>query len=205
MLIDKSVSQFLDATASNDPVPGGGSIAASSGATAAALVEMVANLTIGKKKYEDVNDEMKEISKKANNLRQQLLKYIDIDSEAFNRVMNAYKLPKDTEEQKIVRKMTIQNAMKYAASVPLEVAKKSYDIMELSMRVVESGNKNAVTDGAVSAMMARTAVLSAIYNVKINLSSIKDNIYVEKVDSEVSWLEMNVNSKEKEILGKVEL
>ncbi|QUH30824.1 cyclodeaminase/cyclohydrolase family protein [Vallitalea guaymasensis] len=205
MLIDKSVSQFLDATASNDPVPGGGSIAASSGATAAALVEMVANLTIGKKKYEDVNDEMKEISKKANDLRQQLLKYIDIDSEAFNRVMNAYKLPKDTEEQKIVRKMTIQNAMKYAASVPLEVAKKSYDIMELSMRVVESGNKNAVTDGAVSAMMARTAVLSAIYNVKINLSSIKDNIYVEKVDSEVSWLEMNVNSKEKEILGKVEL
>lgn len=205
MLIDKSVSQFLDATASNDPVPGGGSIAASSGATAAALVEMVANLTIGKKKYEDVNDEMKEISKKANDLRQQLLKYIDIDSEAFNRVMNAYKLPKDTEEQKIVRKMTIQNAMKYAASVPLEVAKKSYDIMELSMGVVESGNKNAVTDGAVSAMMARTAVLSAIYNVKINLSSIKDNIYVEKVDSEVSWLEMNVNSKEKEILGKVEL
>ena len=205
MLIDKSVSQFLDATASNDPVPGGGSIAASSGATAAALVEMVANLTIGKKKYENVNDEMKEISKKANDLRQQLLKYIDIDSEAFNRVMNAYKLPKDTEEQKIVRKMTIQNAMKYAASVPLEVAKKSYDIMELSMRVVESGNKNAVTDGAVSAMMARTAVLSAIYNVKINLSSIKDNIYVEKVDSEVSWLEMNVNSKEKEILGKVEL
>ncbi|WP_304943460.1 cyclodeaminase/cyclohydrolase family protein [Vallitalea guaymasensis] len=205
MLIDKSVSQFLDATASNDPVPGGGSIAASSGATAAALVEMVANLTIGKKKYEDVNDEMKEISKKANDLRQQLLKYIDIDSEAFNRVMNAYKLPKDTEEQKIVRKMTIQNAMKYAASVPLEVAKKSYDIMELSMRVVESGNKNAVTDGAVSAMMARTAVLSAIYNVKINLSSIKDNIYVEKVDSEVSWLEMNVNSKEKEILGKIEL
>ncbi|WP_273319990.1 cyclodeaminase/cyclohydrolase family protein [Vallitalea guaymasensis] len=205
MLIDKSVSQFLDATASNDPVPGGGSIAASSGATAAALVEMVANLTIGKKKYEDVNDEMKEISKKANDLRQQLLKYIDIDSEAFNRVMNAYKLPKDTEEQKIVRKMTIQNAMKYAASVPLEVAKKSYDIMELSMRVVESGNKNAVTDGAVSAMMARTAVLSAIYNVKINLSSIKDNIYVEKVDSEVSWLEMNVNSKEKEILGKVGL
>lgn len=205
MLIDKSVSQFLDATASNDPVPGGGSIAASSGATAAALVEMVANLTIGKKKYEDVNDEMKEISKKANDLRQQLLKYIDIDSEAFNRVMNAYKLPKDTEEQKIVRKMTIQNAMKYAASVPLEVAKKSYDIMELSMRVVENGNKNAVTDGAVSAMMARTAVLSAIYNVKINLSSIKDNIYVEKVDSEVSWLEMNVNSKEKEILGKIEL
>ncbi|GMQ61035.1 cyclodeaminase/cyclohydrolase family protein [Vallitalea maricola] len=205
MLIDKSVSQFLDATASNDPVPGGGSIAASSGATAAALVEMVANLTIGKKKYEDVNDEMKEISKKANDLRQQLLKYIDIDSEAFNRVMNAYKLPKDTEEQKIVRKMTIQNAMKYAASVPLEVAKKSYDIMELSMRVVESGNRNAVTDGAVSAMMARTAVLSAIYNVKINLSSIKDNIYVEKVDSEVSWLEMNATNKEKEILGKIEL
>ncbi|MCT4687274.1 cyclodeaminase/cyclohydrolase family protein [Vallitalea sp.] len=205
MLIDKSVSQFLDATASNDPVPGGGSIAANSGATAAALVEMVANLTIGKKKYEDVNDEMKDISKKANALRQQLLKYVDIDSEAFNRVMNAYKLPKDTEEQKIVRKMTIQNAMKYAASVPLEVAKKSYDIMELSMRVVESGNKNAVTDGAVSVMMARTAVLSALYNVKINLLSIKDNIYVEKIDREVSWLKINVINKEKEILGKIEL
>ncbi|GMQ60424.1 cyclodeaminase/cyclohydrolase family protein [Vallitalea sediminicola] len=205
MLIDKSVSQFLDATASNDPVPGGGSIAASSGATAAALVEMVANLTIGKKKYENVNEEMKDIAKKANDLRQQLLRYIDIDSEAFNRVMNAYKLPKETEEQKVVRKMTIQNAMKYAASVPLEVAKKSYDVMELSMKVVENGNKNAITDGAVSAMMARTAILSAIYNVRINLLSIKDNIYVEKVDTEVNQLEMNATNKEKEILSRIEL
>lgn len=205
MLIDKNLVEFLDVTASNNPVPGGGSIAANSGATAAALVEMVANLTIGKKNYEDVTDEMKDISKKAHDLRQQLIKYVDIDSEAFNKVMNAYKLPKDTEEHKIVRKMTIQNAMKYAASVPLEVAKKSYMVIELSEKVVEKGNKNAVTDGAVSAMMARTAVLSAIYNVRINLASIKDNAYVEKIDSEISKIQSGTVNLEKQILSKVEL
>ncbi|GKX29249.1 sugar ABC transporter substrate-binding protein [Vallitalea longa] len=205
MLVDKSLGEFLDATASNNPVPGGGSIAASSGATAAALVEMVANLTIGKKNYEDVMDEMTDISKKAHDLREQLLKYVDIDSEAFNKVMNAYRLPKDTEEQKVVRKMTIQNAMKYAASVPLEVAKKSFSIIQLSEKVVEKGNKNAVTDGAVSAMMARTAVLSAIYNVRINLSSIKDNAYVEKIDNEVNKIQSNTIDLEKQILDKVKL
>lgn len=205
MLIDKSVVEFLEETASKNPVPGGGSIAANSGATAAALVEMVANLTVGKKNYEGVHDEMMDIAGKAHDLRQDLLKYVDIDSEAFNKVMNAFKLPKETEEEKMMRKMTIQNAMKYAASVPLEVAKKSYDIMALSKRVVESGNKNAVTDGAVSAMMARTAVLSALYNVKINLSSIKDNAYVEKVGKEVEELEVNVTNVEKDILNRVEL
>jgi formiminotetrahydrofolate cyclodeaminase len=205
MLIDNSVAQFLDATASKNPVPGGGSIAANSGATAAALVEMVANLTIGKKKYEDVEYEMKDISKKANDIRHRLLEYIDIDSDAFNKVLDAYRLPKDTEEQKIARKMTIQSVLKYAASVPMEVAKKSYDIMELSMKVVEEGNKNAITDGAVSAMMARTAVLSAIYNVKINLLSIEDNTYVEKVKKEITGLELNAVNKEKEILDKVGL
>lgn len=205
MLIDKSLVEFLDVTASNDPVPGGGSIAANSGATAAALVEMVANLTIGKEKYIDVLDEMKDIKDEAHKLRKQLIEYVDTDSQAFNKVMNAYKLPKDTDDQKMKRKMTIQNAMKYAASVPLEVAKKSYKVIELSEKVVDKGNKNAITDAAVSAMLARTAVLSAIYNVKINLTSIKDNIYVEKINKEIEIIQMNIDKKEKEILDKVNL
>ena len=170
MLIDHTLVEFLDATASSEPVPGGGSIAAQSGATAAALLEMVANLTMGRKTYEDVSDEMKQIVDKAAQLRSELTKAIDYDADAYNSVMLAYKLPKETEEDKELRKAQIQVSLKLAVAVPLEAARKSYEILHLSKDIVMKGNKNAVTDGLVAAMMARTSILSAIYNVKINLA-----------------------------------
>ena len=200
-----SVVDFTRKTASNDPVPGGGSIAALSGALSAALAEMVSSLTEGSKKYEEVKDEMSVIKEKAYLLSQSLLDDIEKDSDAFTQVMNAYKLPKETDDQKKQRSASIQNALKLAAEVPMSVAIKSYDIMDLSKAVVTKGNQNAVTDGMVSAMMARTAVLSALLNVKINLSSIKDEGYVADMNKKVKELEKNTVEKEKEILLSVKL
>lgn len=195
-LIEKSVAGFLEETASLNPVPGGGSIAAHSGATAAALVEMVARLTLGKKAYDLVQEEMTEIAQVASELRNQLLDYVDKDANAYDQVFQAYKLPKNTEEEKTLRVSTIQEALKYAALIPMEVARKSFEVLLLSEKVVDKGNKNAITDGLVSAMMARTAILSAIYNVQINLGSILDPEFVEKFGIESTKLVTAAEEKE---------
>ncbi|MBM7614205.1 cyclodeaminase/cyclohydrolase family protein [Alkaliphilus hydrothermalis] len=205
MLASVGLNEFLNKTASSDPVPGGGSAAALSGATAAALTEMVAKLTVGKKKYVEVEEEMKAIAEKAASLREKLMKDIDRDADSFNEVMGAFKLPKETDEEKATRSKSIQEATKKAAEVPLEVAKDAFGMMEMIEAVVVKGNASAVTDGAVAAMMARTAVLSAIYNVKINLSSIKDEAFVADLTQQVKQLEEAAVAKEQVILGKVML
>lgn len=205
MLVNKNIVDFVATTASNEPVPGGGSIAALAGALAAALAEMVANLTIGKKKYLEVDSEMKGIVEALEVKRQELVELIDKDASSFDEVMKAFKLPKETDEDKTIRSKAIQDGTKYAASVPLQTAKISYSIMEYSKIVVEKGNKNAVTDGAVSAMMARTAVLSALMNVKINLCSIKDEKFVADMTKEVVELEKAAILFETEILALVKL
>lgn len=205
MLINKTVKEFVEATASSAPVPGGGSVAALGASIAAALGEMVANLTIGKKKYVEVEEEMKVISEKMGSCRQALLEYIDKDAQSFDEVMKAYGMPKDTDEEKAARSAAIQESMKDAAAVPLAVAKSTFDLMEPIKAVVLKGNSNAVTDGAVAAMMARTAVLGALYNVKINLSSINDVDFVNKVTADVVRLETEVVKIEQEILAAVKL
>ncbi|HCX03270.1 MAG TPA: methenyltetrahydrofolate cyclohydrolase [Clostridiales bacterium] len=199
---NKTLEEFSKETASSEPVPGGGSIAAYSGALAAALSEMVANLTVGKKNYEDVEEEMKLIVEKADMIRKNMLVNIEKDCEAFDKVMEGFKMPKNTEEEKENRKKTIQEGLITAAEVPLEIAKEAFEIMPIAEIVVEKGNKNAVTDGLVSAMLARTAVLSALLNVKINLASIKDEKYVKKTGEIVKNLEKMAVEKEKEILDK---
>lgn len=205
MLADKTLKKFLEETASNSPVPGGGSVAALSAGLAAALTEMVANLTIGKKGYEGLEEEMESIVKEVSGYRQRFIEDIDRDSDSFNEVMEAFKLPKGTEEEKEIRKNSIETAMKNAALVPLDVAKRALNIMSFAEKVIEKGNKNAVTDGAVAAMMARTAVLSALYNVKINLGSIKDAEFVERVGKEVEQIEEKAWKVEKDLLEKVRL
>ena len=204
-LADLRLKEFLVKTASNSPVPGGGSIAALSAAIAASLSEMVANLTIGKRGFEAIEEEMREIAKNAVRYRKKLVKDIDRDSNAFNDVMAAFKLPNDTEQEQYKRKRAIQEALKNASLVPLDVAKDAFKIIELAEKVVKQGNKNAVTDAAVAAMMARTAVLSALYNVKINLSSIKDMDFVEKVSNEVKDMESEIGDREREILSNVSI
>jgi formiminotetrahydrofolate cyclodeaminase len=194
-----TIPEFLKQTASNTPVPGGGSVAALSAAVAASLVEMVAHLTIGKKGLEAAVDEMKAIVSMASGYRETILNDIDRDSDAFNQVMAAFRLPKKTEEEVKERHLAIQERLKTAALVPLSVAQKAFKIMKMAGTVVIKGNQNAVTDGVVAAMMARTAVLSALYNVKINLTSIEDNAFVKEVDQKVKKLETETELKENEI------
>ncbi len=205
MLTDLTLTEFLEKTASNSPVPGGGSIAALSAAIAASLSEMVAHLTIGKKGYEALEEEMQEIAKDAFQYRERLIRYIDKDSNAYNDVMAAFKLPKGTEQERNNREGAIQEALINATLVPLDVARDAFKIIELAGKVVKQGNKNAVTDAAVAVMMARTAALSALYNVKINLASIKDTNFVEEIREEIKHMESEIVNREREILSDVSI
>lgn len=203
MLVNLSVKDFLAKTAGNDPVPGGGSIAALNAAIASALTEMVANLTIGKKKYEDKEELMRKIVAITENYRASFMKDIDADSEAYNNVFAAFKLPKETDEEKTERNNQIQEATKIAAEIPMEVARKAVDIMDVIAQVADQGNQNAITDACVAIMTARTAAISAILNVKINLSSIKDIEYVALMTQEANYLESEAIMKEQELLSRV--
>lgn len=199
---DMTLVDLAEATASSNPVPGGGSIAAVCGTLSAALVEMVANLTIGKKKYSDVEGEMLELSNKANTLRESLIEDAQKDSQAYTMVMEGYKLPKETEVENDIRKIALQNGLKNAAEVPLEVARKAYSVMKLSEIVLAKGNNNALTDALVSLMLGRTAVLSALLNVKVNLKSVQDASFVAALSEEVLELETKCQSLEKELLNR---
>ncbi|HAS73922.1 MAG TPA: methenyltetrahydrofolate cyclohydrolase [Clostridiales bacterium UBA8960] len=205
MLKDLGLQAFINQLESSEPVPGGGSVAALSSALASALAAMVANLTVGKKNYEDVSDKMVVLASRMSAHKQVFVDMIDKDANSFDSVMKAYKLPKDTEEEKAQRTLSIQEGMKYAASVPLEVAEKTAQLFDDIAELVELGNKNAQTDALVAAMMARTAILSALYNVKINLGSIKDEAYVEDMKKRVAQLESLAISREKEILALSDL
>ena len=196
-----TVEAFCALTESNEPAPGGGSVAALAGALAASLAGMVANLTIGREKYADVEDEMKVMESSAKQLSKDLLDAITKDSESFNEYMAAIKLPKETEEEKAARRAAMQEGLKKAALVPLDTAKLAYDVMDYAELAISKGNSNAVTDGKTALMMARTAVLAAGYNVKINLESIKDEEFVAKLSDEIETLEENAKRREKEILG----
>ena len=179
----------------------GGSVAALAGALAAALSAMVANLTIGKEKYAQVEDQMKEMEIKANALAATLLDAILKDSESFGLYMTALKLPKATDEEKKIRRAAMQDGLKEASKVPLRTAQLAYEVMDYAQLAVDFGNQNAVTDGKTAAMMARTAVLSAGMNVRINLDSIKDEAFVKQMTETLSAVERDAIRRESEILG----
>ena len=203
-LVSMKIGGFLSELASDSPAPGGGSVAALAGSLGAALSSMVCNLTIGKEKYADVQLEIKDTLKKSEQLRKELIKLIDEDTEAFNDVMKAFKMPKETEEQKEKRKQAIQKGYKTAAKVPLETAKACEKTLDIAMVIAEKGNKNSITDAAVSALMAQAGVKSAILNIKINLGSIKDDEFVERISFEIDELQKNADDKTNEIMKIVE-
>ena len=200
-----TIQEFAMQTASNEPVPGGGSISALAGALAAALTEMVAGLTIGKKKYAEAEEEMKAAVEPMHNICQQLLVDIERDSQSFDLYMQALGLPKETEEEKAARTEAMQNGLKAAVAVPLSVAKASYEVLPYAELMVAKGNKTAVTDALVATMMARTAVLGALFNVKINLLSIKDQEFVQATSKEVEALEKKAIEHEQKILAMAEV
>ena len=186
MLKDLTVTNFLEVLKSDAPAPGGGSAAALVGAIAAGLNLMVGELTLKSEKYSAVHAQMKELAATLTPAFTDLHKYIDEDTQAFNAVMAAYKLPKETDEEKAARSKAIQKAMVEAAELPLAVAKASLTVLQLSGQTLADGNPNAASDAAVGARMAHAALWSAVYNVKINLSSIKDQTVVEAMSKEIS-------------------
>lgn len=199
-----SIKEFLSRTASDSTVPGGGSVAALSAAFAAALTEMAANLTVGKKKYKTVEEDMKSLAKEASRYREKLLKDADRDSEAYTQVMAAYSLPKNTDEEKSIRNEAVQKGLKAAASVPLEVANDAFKLMYLAEKAAKYGNKNTVTDALVAVVTARSAALSALCNVRTNLKQITDRQFVEDIAGQISGMEYRIEKKEKEILSSIE-
>lgn len=189
--------------AGSDPVPGGGSIAALNGAIASALAAMVAHLTIGKKSYELHEELMRHISEVALRQQEQFVEDIDRDSEAYDGVFACFKMPKTTDEEKAARSAAIQEATKHAALVPMQVARNAYELMTVVADVARLGNRNAVTDACVAMMSARSAVLGALMNVRINLGSLKDKEFVAKLAQEADELERLACEKEKQLLDEV--
>ena len=203
MLVDLTIKEFLNKVSGSDPVPGGGSVAALNGAIASALTAMVANLTIGKKNYEAHQELMIHIAEIASQQVGQFVVDVDRDSDAYNQVFDCFKMPKATDEEKAARSAAIQEATKYAAMVPMQVARQAYELMNIISDVAHLGNRNAVTDACVAMMSARSAVLGALMNVRINLGSIKDTEFVQQLRKEANELERKACEKEKVLIDTI--
>jgi len=188
MFTEKSVDEFLDALASKEPAPGGGSGAALGGALAAALVSMVCNLTIGKKGYEDVQEPMADLLRKSEAIRNELPQLLEADTQVYGKVMAAYRQPRKTPEQKRARNIAMQGALKEATEVPLSIAERCAQVVELSLPAAEMGNQWAVSDAGVGVLLADASMRAALLNVYINLSSIKDKDYVQQTLAHVETI-----------------
>jgi methenyltetrahydrofolate cyclohydrolase len=188
MTKNNSIATFLDDLASERPTPGGGGAAAVCGAIGAALVSMVANLTIGKKNYESVSQDLEAVNAKAQALRAELTGAIEEDVVAFNAVMSAYGLPRATDEEKAKRTAAIQAALKDATLAPLRAVKACFEVIRLSATVAEKGNLNVISDAGVAALAAQAGLRSAALNVFINAKAIKDRDFAEKQIAEVTAL-----------------
>ena len=200
-LIKLSCQDFLKKLSSNAPTPGGGGGAAMAGALAAALTSMVGNLTVGKEKFAEQETEVKEILRDAEALRMQLLNLVNADAEVFNNFMACYRMPRGTDLEKFSRAQAIQRAAKQAAEVPLKIAKVCLEIMRYSERIAAIGNQGAITDAAVSAILGRAAMRSAIYNVIVNLKIIKDDFYTQDMYRKLEAMEQEANCLEKSTLA----
>ena len=201
MLSELSIKTYLHNVASGQPVPGGGSVCALAAAAGAALAAMVAGLTVGREKFAAVDSQIKSLQEKATALQSGLIEDVDRDALAYRQVMEAFKISKKSEQNRKTRYGAIQAAFKTAAQVPLAVAEQAIAVMDLAKQVILLGNPNAATDGLVAAVLARSAVLGACYNVKINLESIDDAVFVRDTGKRAQQLEALARLKEDQILA----
>lgn len=203
LLVDRTIKDFVDAVESNEPTPGGGSVAAVAGSLGAALTAMVGNLTFGRKAYEGLDEETKEVFNNSFNsvieLKEKLYKLVDEDVNAFQGFMVALKMPKETEEEKTARKKAMEKATIEALEVPLTTAKECLSILQLQKVFADHGNINAITDVGVGALMAYAGVEGALFNVTINLKGLSDKDYIEKIKNECD----NILAKAKELKEEV--
>ncbi|MES1226392.1 MAG: glutamate formimidoyltransferase, partial [Bacteroidota bacterium] len=199
-LVSMTLSDFADETASESPAPGGGSISAYMGTLGASLATMVANLSSHKKGWDDRWEEFSQWAEKGEYYKSELLKLVDADTKAFNGIMQAFGLPKSTEEEKTTRNNAIQGATKFAIEIPFKVMELAYASMEVIKAMAETGNPNSVSDAGVAALYARSAVMGAFMNVRINAKDFGDKKFVETIVSRGREIENKALNLEKEIL-----
>jgi glutamate formiminotransferase/formiminotetrahydrofolate cyclodeaminase len=202
-LISMTLTDFADETASESPAPGGGSISAYVGSLGASLATMVANLSSHKKGWDSRWEEFSEWAEKGQYYKDELLKLVDLDTTAFNRIMEGFSLPKSTDEEKAARDKAIQDATKYAIEIPFKVMQMAHGSLDVIKAMAEVGNPNSVTDAGVAALCARTAVLGAFMNVKINASGYKDKTYTTDIIKQGEELERQAIALEAEVIGIV--
>ena len=203
-LVDMSVAGFSDETASESPAPGGGSVSAYVAALGVSLATMVANLSSHKRGWDDSWEEFSKWAELGQNIKKELLFLVDEDTRAFNRIIEAFGLPKKSEEDKKIRHQAIQDATKYAIEIPFRVMKKALESMDVIEAMVEKGNPNSVTDAGVGALCARSAVMGAFMNVKVNAEGLDDKTFFDKIYQEAAEIEAAAKAKETEIIQKVE-
>ena len=206
-LVELDVLKFLDVVDSNSPAPGGGSVSALASSLGTSLARTVAHLSFGKKKYEALPDDVKakfvanfdELLK----IKNELNDLIDRDSEAYNTVMAAYKLPKETDEEKAARNTEIQKSLKYAIQTPYDIVVLSGKAISLLGEILANGNQNAITDIGVGTMLLMVGLEGGILNVKVNLTSIEDAAYVEKITKEIYEIKAVAEKEKERIMGIV--
>lgn len=204
MLIEKSLKNYIFEASSGNPTPGGGSVAALAGSLGAALTQMVGNLTFDKERYNQLNDDSKrQIQDNFKVLEEKmktLLEIVDEDSKAFDGVIEAFKMPKETDGDKGARTMAIQEGYKHALEVPLRCANECLEVLELQIEFANHGNINAITDVGVGALMAYSGLEGALLNVRINLKSIKDQEYKTKIRREMNTILGKGNKVKEDVL-----
>jgi len=199
-LIDMTCREFADETASESPAPGGGSISAYLGTLGAALATMVANLSSHKAGWDDRWDEFSDWAVRGQEIKDDLLRLVDEDTESFNRVMDAFGMPKGSDDEKAARSAAIQAATRYAAEVPFRTLLRSFDAFEVIRAMAEHGNPNSVSDAGVGALCARSAVIGAYLNVKINAAGLKDREFADDLLKRGAEIERGAIEREAEIL-----
>lgn len=199
-LVSMTLTDFADETASESPAPGGGSISAYVGSLGISLATMVANLSSHKKGWDARWEEFSLWAEKGQTIKDELTKLVDLDTAAFNKIMEAFSLPKGTEDEKAIRKQAIQDATKFAIEVPFKVMQLSYDSLSIIKAMAEVGNPNSVSDAGVGALCARSAVMGAFMNVRINASGYDDKTYVTNIIAKGKDIEANTMALETEIL-----
>ena len=203
-LLEKNLREFSNETASESPAPGGGSIAAYSGALGTALSTMVANLSANKRGWDDRWEEFSDWADKGQAYHSQLLALVDADTAAFNSIIEAYGLPKSSEDQKLARSNAIQTATKNAIEIPMQVAEIAHNALEVAEAMAQLGNPNSITDAGVGAMCLRTAVLGAILNARVNTVDLNDDVFVSSTLARCSELVSSTKSREEAILARVD-
>jgi glutamate formiminotransferase/formiminotetrahydrofolate cyclodeaminase len=200
MYMDQPMRHFMDKLASKSPEPGGGSVAALTGALGAALVGMVANLTLGKEKYKDVQPQVETLLAESEKLRAAMQDLIQKDTEAYGALSEVYKMPKNTDAEKAARTAKMQEALKKACQVPFDIGLRSLDVAKLALKAAEIGNVGAVSDAGVAVLLARACAESAALNVKINVNSIKDEEFNKETWARMQQVLRDVGALEKSVM-----